>query len=148
MNKNLLKVQLIGPIGPKLKNLLDQSIIVPDETLANQDEVHLIMEYKVGDKWGDSSAPVATRFITSFDEANGKATSLEAFFSSISHFGSDLVILSGLHIMEGQSETIWKTRLNVVVNELRKIPDTIPVHLELASMANADYVKEIVTKVI
>ena len=53
------------------------------------------MEYKVGEKWGDAEATVATRFITSYDVSNSKSLMLEPFFESIKTFNPDLIAISG-----------------------------------------------------
>lgn len=55
------------------------------------------MEYyfQVGEKWGDSVAPVATRFITSHDLANSQVRYLETFFDNVAAFNPDLIVLSG-----------------------------------------------------
>jgi ADP-dependent glucokinase len=53
-------VQLVGPVGPRLAALLDERVQVAERVA--EDEVHLILEYNAGDEWGDSKAPVATRY--------------------------------------------------------------------------------------
>jgi ADP-dependent phosphofructokinase/glucokinase len=63
---------------------------------------------------------------------------LETFFENLENFSPDLVLLSGLHMLEGQSEDFFSQRLKVVKNGLKNISVTLPVHLELASMANKD----------
>jgi ADP-dependent phosphofructokinase/glucokinase len=93
--KLLFQVQLVGPVGPRLQKLLNPSIAVPKESLTESDEVHLIMEYQAGEKWGKDTATLANRFITSYDEANGKMTMMETYFKSIREYKPDLVILSG-----------------------------------------------------
>ncbi|XP_064653021.1 ADP-dependent glucokinase-like [Lineus longissimus] len=137
----LTKVQLIGPVGQRLHKLLNPSITVPKVSLTESDEVHLIMEYQIGEKWGNDTATVANRFITSYDEANGKMTMLDTFFKSIQEDNPDLVVLSGLHMMEGQKEEVWKSRVDYLAKNLQGLPRDLPVHLELASMANGKFIK-------
>ena len=62
-----------------------------------QDEVHLIMEYQIGETWGESVAPVANRFVTSFDETNLNLLMMEPFFEVIKAANFDLMVLSGNH---------------------------------------------------
>jgi ADP-dependent glucokinase len=142
-----LQIQYIGPVGPQLLKLFPESLTIPKSSHIPQDEIHLIMEYKVGEFWGPVTAPVATRFITSYDESNSKVTMLETFFENLENFSPDLVLLSGLHMLEGQSEEFFSQRLKVVKNGLRNISVTLPVHLELASMANTDLVRKILEEV-
>lgn len=142
-----VKIQYIGPVGPKLLELFPDSFTIPESSHIPQDEIHLIMEYKVGDTWGAYTAPVATRFITSYDESNSKVTMLETFFENLGNFNPDLVLLSGLHMLEGQSEEFFSERLSVVKNGLKNIPVTLPVHLELASMAHKKLMRKILEEV-
>ncbi|GAB1294299.1 ADP-dependent glucokinase [Apodemus speciosus] len=109
-----LKVLLCGPIGPKLHELLDDNVFVPPESLQEEDEFHLILEYLaacIGEEWGPFKAPHANRFIFSHDLSNGAMNMLEVFVSSLEEFQPDLVVLSGLHMMEGQSKELQRKRL-------------------------------------
>ncbi|XP_070542178.1 ADP-dependent glucokinase-like [Ptychodera flava] len=141
------QVLFVGPVGPKLKRLFHERITVPTSSLAASDEVHLIMEYAKGETWGSMTTPIATRFITSNDQANGRMEKLELFADNIKEFGADMVILSGLHLLPGQSESFWKERLKDVVKEIEKIPRSIPVHLELASLADSKFMHQVMEQI-
>ncbi|XP_058521418.1 ADP-dependent glucokinase isoform X1 [Ochotona princeps] len=138
-----LQVLLCGPVGPKLHELLDDSVFVPPESLQELDEFHLILEYQAGEQWGQSEAPHANRFIFSHDLSNGAMNMLEVFVSSLEEFQPDLVVLSGLHMMEGQSKELQTKRLLEVVTSISDIPMGVPVHLELASMTNRELMSSI-----
>ncbi|GAB5572306.1 ADP-dependent glucokinase isoform X2 [Prionailurus iriomotensis] len=164
-----LKVLLCGPVGPKLHELLDDNVFVPPESLQEVDEFHLILEYQAGwgdcslqydfaigfdnsascggEEWGRLKAPHANRFIFSHDLSNGAMNMLEVFVSSLEEFQPDLVVLSGLHMMEGQSKELQRKRLLEVVTSISDIPTGIPVHLELASMTNRELMRSIVHQV-
>ncbi|XP_037358785.1 ADP-dependent glucokinase isoform X1 [Talpa occidentalis] len=139
-----LKVLLCGPVGPKLHELLDDNVFVPPESLQEVDEFHLILEYQAGEEWGQLKAPHANRFIFSHDLSNGAMNMLEVFVSSLEEFQPDLVVLSGLHMMEGQSKELQRKRLVEVVASISDIPTGIPIHLELASMTNRELMSNIV----
>ncbi|XP_036701100.1 ADP-dependent glucokinase isoform X4 [Balaenoptera musculus] len=139
-----LKVLLCGPVGPKLHELLDDNVFVPPESLQEVDEFHLILEYQAGEEWGQLKAPHANRFIFSHDLSNGAMNMLEVFVSSLEEFQPDLVVLSGLHMMEGQSKEFQRKRLLEVMTSISDIPTGIPVHLELASMTNRELMSSIV----
>ncbi|KAM9352027.1 ADP-dependent glucokinase [Symphorus nematophorus] len=138
-----LMVLLCGPVGPKLHEMLDEQIVVPPESLQETDEFHLILEYKAGEQWGSTQAPQANRFIFSHDVSNGEMSSLETFVASLDEFQPDLVILSGLHMMEGQGRAMWEGRLKEAVSAISDIRKEIPIHLELASMTDKDYMNSI-----
>uniref|UniRef100_A0A8C6YBK9 ADP dependent glucokinase n=1 Tax=Naja naja TaxID=35670 RepID=A0A8C6YBK9_NAJNA len=109
-----LKVLLCGPIGPKLHELLDENVMVPPESLQELDEYHLILEYQAGEEWGELTAPNANRFIFSHDLSNGAMNMLEVFVSSLEEFRPDLVVLSGFHMMEGQTRELRQRRLQKI----------------------------------
>uniref|UniRef100_A0A8C8DRY4 ADP-dependent glucokinase n=1 Tax=Oryzias sinensis TaxID=183150 RepID=A0A8C8DRY4_9TELE len=138
-----LMVLLCGPVGPKLHELLDEQIHVPPESLQEIDEFHLILEYKAGERWGSTQAPQANRFIFSHDVSNGGMSSLETFVASLEEFQPELVVLSGLHMMEGRGRELWDGRLKQAVMALADIPKDIPIHLELASMTDKDFMNSI-----
>lgn len=97
--------------------------------------------------FGSLKAPVANRFICSYDAANSKMKMLETFFASLSDFKPEVVLLSGLHMLDGESTKFFSSRVDALVTGLRKIDRSIPVHLEFASMANKEFVKTILSKV-
>ncbi|XP_029009261.1 ADP-dependent glucokinase isoform X2 [Betta splendens] len=142
-----LMVLLCGPVGPKLHEMLDEQIVVPPDSLQETDEFHLILEYKAGEQWGSTQAPQANRFIFSHDVSNGKMSSLETFVASLEEFQPDLVVLSGLHMMEGQGRELWEERLKEAVSAISDIRKDIPIHLELASMTDRDFMNSIMQEV-
>ncbi|TRY96005.1 hypothetical protein DNTS_002165 [Danionella cerebrum] len=142
-----LSVLLCGPVGPKLHEMLDEQIVVPPESLQENDEFHLILEYKSGEQWGPSQAPQANRFILSHDLSNGEMSALETFIASLEEFQPDLVVLSGLHMMEGMGRDLWEERLQEAVVAISEVKNEVPVHLELASMTDQDYMNRILHQV-
>ncbi|ETE67134.1 ADP-dependent glucokinase, partial [Ophiophagus hannah] len=139
-----LKVLLCGPIGPKLHELLDENVMVPPESLQELDEYHLILEYQAGEEWGELRAPNANRFIFSHDLSNGAMNMLEVFVSSLEEFQPDLVVLSGFHMMEGQTRELRERRLQEAVTSISDIPTDVPIHLELAGMTDPDLMRDII----
>ncbi|XP_035663245.1 ADP-dependent glucokinase-like [Branchiostoma floridae] len=142
-----VQVLLGGPMGPQAMKLLSSDIQVPRDCIRAQDEVHLILEFGRGETWGDVEAAVATRFIFSNDISNARMEPLEAFFGQLEQFRPDLVVLSGLHLLEKEKESFRQTRLERIVHMLRNIPAGIAVHLELASMVDMAFLKKVAAEV-
>ncbi|XP_063782554.1 ADP-dependent glucokinase isoform X2 [Pseudophryne corroboree] len=142
-----MEVLLCGPIGPKLHELLDERILVPPSSLQEQDEYHLILEYKAGDQWGSGHASAASRFIFSHDLSNGAMTLLEVLLSSLEEFQPNLMVLSGLHMMEGLSHENRVSRLHEAAIALSDVPSDVVIHLELASMTDGDLMRGIIHQV-
>ncbi len=134
-----LQVMLIGPIGPKLRSLIDKQIATPTFTTDSQDEIHMILEYAKGQSWGEVTAPCANRVIFSHDVSNAKLVALESFQESLEQFRPDLVVLSGAHLLDGQPKSFWEKRLVDIGKLLDGIPSSVPVHWELATVGDLHY---------
>lgn len=71
----------------------------------------MVCVFLSGEEWGHLRAPNANRFIFSHDLSNGAMNMLEVFVSSLEEFQPDLVVLSGLHMIEGQNKEVRQKRL-------------------------------------
>ena len=99
----------------------------------------MILEYPQGEEWGGVSATCANRVIYSHDLANSKMVALEDFQPSLESFGPELVILSGAHLLDGQTESFWKKRLSDIEQLLESLPLSLPVHWELATIGDLTF---------
>lgn len=136
-------VYLIGPIGPKLKDLLNKSIHVP--YLNTKDEIHLILEYKSKEIFEKNETPTSNRFIVSHDIINSNMKMLDDFFNGINKYRPDLIILSGLHLLESIKHDLRSEKLKSLRNQLSlNSPIENIVHLELASIGDKSFMKTII----
>ena len=62
-------------------------------------------------------------------------------------FGPDLVVVSGFHLLDGKNEVFGRQRVTDAASAFVRLPTTIPVHLELASMTSCALMKAIVEKI-
>ncbi|XP_072051210.1 ADP-dependent glucokinase-like [Amphiura filiformis] len=147
MTDSDIKILFIGPVGPKVNAMFNKNIAVAKQCLRERDEVHLIMEYAKGDKWGDAVAPVATRLITSNDYANSRLDFLEELAANAKDFKPDLIALSGLQGLGDLTPEVKEKRVAEVLHQLGMLPQGVPVHLELASMADDATVRQLATQV-
>ncbi|XP_028390776.1 ADP-dependent glucokinase-like [Dendronephthya gigantea] len=138
------QVMLCGPVGPKLATLLPTSIVVPDNCTMTGDENHLILEYQRQEKWGNIVAPVANRFIMSHDVANSALSTLEAFIEETIVFKPNLIVVSGFHLLDSQDSELWQQRITAAAVAFSRLPRSVPVHLELASMSQCPVMVAIV----
>ena len=104
----------------------------------NKDEIHLILEYKKGDMFGSTTASCSNRFIFSHDVGNSNLIAMESFFTSLKSFEPNLIVLSGLHLLEQLDEAVWRGKIKELVNHLSGVSANIPIHLELASTASLE----------
>uniref|UniRef100_H2YHL1 ADP-dependent glucokinase n=1 Tax=Ciona savignyi TaxID=51511 RepID=H2YHL1_CIOSA len=141
------EVAIGAPVGPKLKPLLHPLLQVPSSSFVDEDEYHIILEFSKGESWGGRVAPIASRFIFSHDVSNSHMSAFEPFIASLKDFKPDLIVISGLHLLESQERSYWKKRISDISELLRTLSSNIPIHVELASMANEDCTKEIATQI-
>ena len=136
-----IDVLLVGPVGPNLKSLLHNDIATPSYN--SHDEVHMILEYPKGSRWGLINASCANRVIFSNDMSNSQLIALEQFSESLFDYKPNLVILSGAHLLDSQPSTFQTSRLRDISNLLDSISKDIPVHWELATVGDMSYFKQL-----
>lgn len=143
------EVYLVGPIGPRSNALLHPSIKRTNSTRIVKDEVHVIMEYKQGEILGDHVAPSSSRFITSHDLFSGSTIVIDMFFKACSKFNPDLMILTGVHLLEFQDKEIRNEKLRLIKRNLLQISPKVPIHFELGSSGgDGSFILEVLYKVI
>ncbi|VDK42679.1 unnamed protein product [Anisakis simplex] len=141
-------VYLVGPIGPRSQALLHPSIVRTNSTRIVKDEVHVIMEYKQGEILGEYVAPASSRFITSHDQYSGSSVVIEMFFKAIAQFNPDLIILSGVHLLQNQNKEMRMEKLRLIKRNLMQVNPNIPIHLELGSIGDADHVAQVLSRIV
>lgn len=83
----------------RLRELLPSGIKLAGD-IVNDDDIHLVLEYKSGEVWGPFTAPRANRYILHNDQNNPKISSLELFDEVLRDFKPRLLVISGLQIMD------------------------------------------------
>ncbi|VDM97791.1 unnamed protein product [Thelazia callipaeda] len=139
---------LVGPIGPRSQALLHPSIVRTNSTRIVKDELHIIMEYKQGEILGEYVASASSRFITSHDQYSGSSVVIEMFFKAISQSNPDLVILTGVHLLQNQNKEMRMEKLRLIKRNLLQVSRNVPIHLELGNMGNPDHVAEVLNRII
>jgi len=157
-NEGCHPVLLGGQVGRTLSTLLNSKINLASQyegVLRTEDEVieevHLILEYERGALWGNRKAPRANRFIIHSDTTNAKLEPLESFHQAVFSFRPSLLVISGLHLLEGETADFRLNRLKNVVSfigDSSQISQDSRVHLELASVGDSSFMKELVTSLL
>ncbi|CAD6194429.1 unnamed protein product [Caenorhabditis auriculariae] len=142
------EVYLVGPIGPRSQALLHPSVKRTNSTRIVKDELHVIMEYKQGEILDDWVAPSSSRFITSHDHFSGSTVVMEMFFRAISQFKPDLVIVSGIHLLEFQNKEMRLEKLRLVKRNLLQVNPKTPIHFEMSSFGDAVFASDVLQRVI
>lgn len=145
VNRFNAEVMLIGPVGRKLKGLLNEKIKIPNEVLIDKDEVHLILEYNLNQQWNGIKPPQSNRFIVSHDVYNSKIEMLDLFFNLSKLYDPDALILAGFHLVESQNEEFRLEKLQNLKRNLENYDaKTSLIHFELASIGDKSLMKSII----
>jgi ADP-dependent glucokinase len=137
------KVVLAGNLPNSLKNQLHSNIrLLEGAEAPNPTEAHLILEYKKGETWGDIVAPRANRVIVHCDRTNAELKVVPSFHESVNS-QSDLIVISGLHLLDQDNMETQSSQIEKILEAIApsSLSPSVPVHLELASAGNLDYIE-------
>nr|XP_033792440.1 ADP-dependent glucokinase-like [Geotrypetes seraphini] len=142
-------VLLGGRLSTEQMNVLSEHITVAGKPVDDAD-IHLILEYPTGAKWGDYTAGRANRYIVHSDNHNPMIDSLEDFASKLHNFKPALLIVGGLQMMDsfpfqaGQREARLKTLQNLMMT----ISRSTGTHFEMASFVEENLMKDLLHYII
>jgi ADP-dependent glucokinase len=161
-----VEVVLGGHIGPAAAALLPSSVRVAHDAAASSsssskpavtsaapptassptDEVHLILEYGLGETLAGRTASRANRFILTADLANSDPVgSLRSVVTASADAHAHALVVAGLHMLEPLPDAVRRARLAEIADILRRgassSSSTSSVHIELASSGDAGWTK-------
>ncbi|XP_077342588.1 ADP-dependent glucokinase-like [Lithobates pipiens] len=142
-------VLLGGRLSQEEASVLPDHIKVAGEPVLDPD-IHLIMEYPTGARWGNHISRRANRYIVHSDSHNPMIDSLEDFKSQLKSFKPDLLVIGGLQMMDsfpfkpGQREA----RLKAIQEMVLSMDQNIGCHFEMASFVEQNLMKDLLEYVI
>ncbi|XP_068177757.1 ADP-dependent glucokinase [Antennarius striatus] len=142
-------VLLAGSFSPDFTDVLSQHITVAGNVVEEQD-IHLILEYPSGAKWGHYTAHRANRYIVHSDDHNPYLTSMEDFAQKLLHFKPDLLVVGGLQMMDnfpfqsGEREAL----LSRLAEILSTSSSQTGIHFEMASFVEERIMEDLLHYVI
>ncbi|XP_046383849.1 ADP-dependent glucokinase [Ischnura elegans] len=142
-------VLLAAKMTQELQKSLPNGMKVVGGEVAS-DDIHLIMEYKAGEKWGPYVSPRANRFIVHNDDNNPLASSLESFGSVLENFSPNLLVVSGLQMMDNYpfKPGAREERLAKIRDQMLSVSEDTRVHFEMASFSEFDLMKQLVEYIV
>ena len=114
------------------------------------EDIHLLLEYDVGECWGRYCSPRANRFIVHNDQSNLMLESLDGFEDALQRFSPDLLVVSGLQMLDNFPYDISIRTKKLI--ELQKLlasqPSSVRIHFEMASFTDEVLLRELLQYVI
>ncbi|KAL7638612.1 UNVERIFIED_CONTAM: hypothetical protein RMT77_011184 [Armadillidium vulgare] len=128
-----------------LKSLLPNMAVSGGPTSGSRDDIHLIMEYYKGEKWGDYLSTRANRFIIHNDISNPKLSSALEFGKELERFKPHLLVIGGLQMMDNYpyAEGEREKYLTEVHRQIFALPKSTLVHFEMASFTDEALLKDL-----
>ncbi|EDW19397.1 ADP-dependent glucokinase [Drosophila mojavensis] len=137
-------VLLGAHMSKKLRPLLPKEIRLAGDEIPD-DDIHLILEYKAGDKWGPYEAPRANRYILHNDKNNPHLRAVEHLTDALKKYNPQLLVVSGLQMMDmfKFSPGVREARLRQVQSQLTSQPPGTLQHFELASYVELELLHQL-----
>ncbi|KAK3745461.1 hypothetical protein RRG08_046119 [Elysia crispata] len=142
-------VLLGARMGSSALKAIPDSVKVIGKSMSRSD-VHLIMEYKTNDRWGQFTSPRANRLILHNDQVNPYLDGMEEFLDRVVTFKPSLLVIGGLQLMDNfpDDQGIRFARLEKLSKFLQTLPRSTLVHFEMASFTEIGLLTEIIQRVI
>lgn len=143
------EVLLAAKMSEETLKLLHPSLKIVGDVL-EEDDIHLILEYKTGDKWGKFTSPRANRFIVHSDNSNPYLETLEDLEKSILKFDPSVLVVGGLQMMD--NFPFKNGEMDARISKLRSLLSTLPrkinTHFEMASFTDPVLMQQIISNVV
>ncbi|XP_041649079.1 ADP-dependent glucokinase [Cheilinus undulatus] len=142
-------VLLGGSFSPDFTDVLSQHITVAGNIIEEPD-IHLILEYPSGARWGPLTSRRANRYIVHSDDHNPYLDSMEEFAGKLEDFQPDLLVVGGLQMMDnfpfhaGERDAL----LSRLADLLSTSSPKLGVHFEMASFVEESIMEDLLHYVI
>ena len=92
-------VLLAAKMSKNFQQTIHENIQVIGDVI-EKDDIHLILEYKRNEHWGNLKSPRANRFIIHSDRNNPTLSSVEKFEDPLKNYDPNLLVVGGLQMMD------------------------------------------------
>lgn len=137
-------VLLGARMSHKLRRLIPSSIKIAGDQI-EEDDIHMILEYKAGETWGPFTAPRANRYILHNDQNNPHLNSLEHLQKSVKDYQPDLFVISGIQMMDSYKFEVGirEERLLKVNKQINDLSPHTQIHFEMASYVEIELLQQL-----
>jgi ADP-dependent glucokinase len=115
------------------------------------DDIHVLLEFPAGQSWMGLTSPRANRFIVHSDDSNPRIAALESFHEAVDKFYPDLLVVSGLQMLDNFPSPDKASRIDKLSSFLQDFhmnhPDS-KVHFEMASFTEPALVSQVIKDIL
>lgn len=145
------EVLLASKMSEKVAGTLHNSIkLVHPADADTNDDIHLVLEFDIGEQWGQYTSPRGNRFIIHSDRSNMLLETLEGFKDAVHKFNPSLLVIGGLQLLDNFAfdPELRTERFRHLESLLVSLPSSVKIHFEMASFVEDQLLNEIITYVI
>jgi len=119
------------------------------QTTSEEDDVHLVLEFKVNDKWGPYKVQRANRFIVHSDHLNPYIKSLESFAEKVKKNQPRLAVFGAFQMLDNFPFPKGKReeRMALLQEFLADMPETTLIHFEMASFSEVAMMQSVIDNI-
>ena len=140
----------VGAKGSKKMRHMYHEKMHFSQGFGENDDIHFVMEYKVGEKWGPYEVKRANRFILHSDNNNPELRSLESFMEVVDKVQPSSILIGGLQMLDNYKfeAGVREERMQKMRDWLKQIPASIKVHFEMASFGEVEMMKSLIENIV
>lgn len=118
------------------KDLFGSKVKLVSPVEKNMTDIHLVLDFFKGEKWGNLTCPRSNRFYLNHDTINTKLKLLDPFHKMIKEFSPNIIAIGGLHLFNDLPEEKVHDVFRSIRNHLIVDKEHAKVHLEMGSFSN------------
>lgn len=118
------------------EELFSKQVKLVSPVMKNMTDVHLVLDFFEGEKWGNLTCPRSNRFYLNHDTINTELKLLEPFHDSIKEFRPNIIAIGGLHLFNDFPEEKINEVFRSIRNQLIVDKENSKIHLEMGSFSN------------
>lgn len=126
----------------KFKSLYPVDLKFTDVT-DKEDDIHLVLEFKVNEQWDHYKVTRANRFIVHSDQSNPYIGALESFERVVKRDQPRLIVAGALQMLDNFpfQDGVRERRIKALSEFLKDIPESTLIHFEMASFSETEMMK-------
>ena len=129
------------------EELFDSKVKLVSPVEENMTDIHLVLDFFEGEKWGSLTCPRSNRFYLNHDTINTELALLDPFHKRIKEFLPDIVAIGGLHLFNDFKFERIDEVFTLIKNHLNVDKIHSKIHLEMGSFSNVNILHSMIQNI-
>lgn len=129
------------------ENLFGAKVKLVSPVEENMTDIHLVLDFFEGEKWGDLVSPRSNRFYLNHDKLNAKLALLEPFHLEVKKFSPNIIAIGGLHLLNDYSKEFIDDSFSKIGKHISIDKEIAKIHIEMGSFSNLKIIRSLVDNI-